>query len=235
MYEFTSRIRFSEVDQNQKLTLLSVLNYFQDCCTFQSEELGVGISYMEERKQMWVLRSWEIGIHRYPVLGETVHIGTIPYDFQKMTGSRCFVMKDEQGQALAWADSEWVLMDTVRMRPALIDDTLKATYPVEESCIHLPVKGKIALPEKMEEKDAFPIHSWHLDVNHHVNNGQYVQMAGLYLPEGTQVLRMRAEYKKSALLGDMIYPRVGGENGCYTVSLGDEKGKPYAVVEFEEI
>ena len=35
----------------------------------------------------------------------------------------------------------------------------------------------------MESRDAFEVHEYHLDVNRHVNNGQYVQMAAEYLPE----------------------------------------------------
>jgi hypothetical protein len=44
---------------------------------------------------------------------------------------------------------------------------------------------------------------------------------------------MRAEYKKSAVWNNIIYPKVGiGEDRC-TVLLGDEAGKPYAVIEFK--
>ena len=31
----------------------------------------------------------------------------------------------------------------------------------------------MGIPEELEKKESFPIHSYHLDVNHHVNNGQY--------------------------------------------------------------
>lgn len=233
MYEFNSRVRFSEVDQEQKLTLISILNYFQDCCTFQSEELGIGIEQMKERRQMWVLRSWEIVVHRYPRLGERIRIGTIPYEFGKMTGKRSFVMLDEQEETVAWADSEWVLMDTVRMRPAFIDEELQAFYELGERYGEEETKQKLALPTQRSAQEPFPIHTWQLDINHHVNNGQYVQMAAAYLPDDITVKKMRAEYKKSAVLGDVIYPETGCCDGCYVISLGDEKGKPYAVVEFE--
>ena len=31
IYQFDSRVRYSEVDENRRITLLSILNYFQDC------------------------------------------------------------------------------------------------------------------------------------------------------------------------------------------------------------
>ena len=63
---------------------------------------------------------------------------------------------------------------------------------------------KIALPEEMEKKEYFLIVKHHIDTNHHVNNGQYVQMAMELLPDDFRISQMRAEYKKAALLGDMV-------------------------------
>lgn len=43
---------------------------------------------------------------------------------------------------------------------------------------------------------------------------------------------MRVEYKKSAVYGDMIYPRIAAEDDRTVVELCDENAKPYAVIEF---
>ena len=233
MYQYVNRIRFSEVDQNRKITLNAILNYFQDCVTFQSEDLDVGMSRLEPMDRMWVLSSWEIEVYRYPAFGERITVETWPYDFGKMTGQRNFRMRGEDGSVAACADSLWVYMDTKRMRPARLDSLLLQTYRTEPG-LDMGHGGKIALPADMEEKDPFPIHEYHLDVNHHVNNGQYVRLAGDYLPEGFAICRMRAEYKRSAVLGDVIYPRIGKTEDGYVVLLGDEKGTPYAAVEFRQ-
>ena len=45
MYTFESRIRYSETDSEGKLTMASLINYFQDCSTFQSEDHGLGLDY----------------------------------------------------------------------------------------------------------------------------------------------------------------------------------------------
>ena len=41
MYTFESRVRFSEADHTELLTLPGLVNYFQDCSTFQSEDIGI--------------------------------------------------------------------------------------------------------------------------------------------------------------------------------------------------
>ena len=62
MYSFESRIRYSETGSDGKLTILSLMDYFQDCSTLQSEDLGVGLSYLLERNMVWVVSSWQIAI-----------------------------------------------------------------------------------------------------------------------------------------------------------------------------
>ena len=47
------------------------------------------------------------------------------------------------------------------------------------------------------------------------------------------VCGLRAEYRKSAMLGDMLYPVVTMEGKEITVTLADEKGAPYAVICFQ--
>lgn len=233
MYEYDSRVRLSEVDQSRKMTLNAVLNHFQDCSTFQSEDLGVGVAFLEARKRMWVLSSWKIQIYRCPELAERIRVGTWPYEFGKVTGRRNFQLLDGQGKVAARADSLWVFMDTERMRPARLDVDVSSAYTLETELDLGGESEHILLPEQMEDQESFSVHAFHLDVNHHVNNGQYVQMAGEYLPEGFAIHQMRAEYKKSAVLNDVICPRVGKCEDGYTVALGNEAGKLYAVIEFK--
>lgn len=233
MYEYDSRVRLTEADENQRMSLHAVLNAFQDCSTFHSEDLGVGVRFLEAHKRMWVLSSWKIVVYRYPELAEHIRVGTWPYDFGKVTGQRNFRLLDKEGKLAACADTLWVYMDTERMRPARIEEEVRSAYTLEPR-LDMEYDGdKIRIPESLSTEEPFQIHSWHLDVNHHVNNGQYVLLAGAYLPKGFSIHQMRAEYKKSAVLGDMIYPKIGKDGERYTVVLGNGEGKPYAVIEFQ--
>ncbi len=93
---------------------------------------------------------------------------------------------------------------------------------------------KIRMPEETEERESFQVAKHHLDINHHVNNAQYIKMAEEYLPEGFALKEMQTEYKKAAMLHDVIVPRVAREDGRLTVALTDAGGRPYAVVVFQE-
>ena len=69
-YSFESRVRYSEVGENGLLTLPGILNYFQDCSTFHSESVGLGINVLKGRKRLWVLSAWQVLVNRYPHLGK---------------------------------------------------------------------------------------------------------------------------------------------------------------------
>lgn len=239
MYQFSSRIRYSEVDSRGKLSLESLLDYFQDCSTFHSEDAGVGLDYLAERHLAWVLSAWQIVADRYPRLCEEVRIGTAPYGFKGFFGYRNFLMETEDGEKLAYANTLWTLMDMEKMCPARLTKEMTEAYGIEDRLPMDYAPRKIALPaEGGAGKQPLEVGRRHLDTNNHVNNGQYIRMAKEYLSEAYMqenlfLRQMRAEYKRQAHLGDKIYPVVYERGEMTAVSLNDEEGWPYCIAEFE--
>ena len=238
MYEFSSKIRYSETDSKGQLSLDSLLNYFQDASTFHSETLGVGLDYMNELKLAWVLTSWQIVVERYPKLCEDVIIGTFPYDFKGCMGGRNFYMKDAKGEYVAYANSLWSLVDVENGKLVFPTERMLESYELSPKLEMEYAPRKIRVAEEGDEgvcgewKEEIIVKQHHLDTNHHVNNVQYIRMALNILPEDVEVLQMRAEYKKQAFLNDSLRPWVVRNGEIYTVSLRDEEGKPYVNVEF---
>ena len=233
MYSFDGRIRYSEVDSEGKLTFLSLLNYFQDCSTFQSEDLGLGFRYMEQRKKLWVLSSWQIVVEDYPDLGDWVKVNTHPYAFRSFLGYRNFSLTDREGNFLAKGNSLWSLISAETFKPVSPEPEMLEKYVVEEKLPMDYANRKIVLQGDGQQLAPIEVKPHHLDTNHHVNNGQYVAIAMDFLPEHTFIRQMRAEYKKQALLGDVFYPYVEVHDGTYGISLNDSSGSAYAVIEFQ--
>ncbi len=233
MYTFESRIRFSETDSEGKLTLLGLLNYFQDCSTFHSEDVGLGLGYMRERKLAWVLSSWQIVAERYPELGEHVTIGTIPYRFRSFMGYRNFFMQDQAGNYLAKANSLWALIDLESGRPVAASQEMQEGYRPEEPLEMEYADRRIAVPQGGRSLNPITVGLHLLDTNHHVNNGQYVAIAEDFLEQGRRIRQLRVEYKKQAFLGDVFYPYLVDTGNLTLVSLQDEEGRAYATVEFD--
>ncbi len=232
MFCYESKIRYSECDASRKLSPEALLNYFQDCSTFQSEQLGVGFDYLLPRNLAWVLASWQIVVHRYPNLGEEVVVGTLPYDFRGFLGSRNYLMKTKDGEILATANTLWTLLDFATMKPSIPTPEHLNKYPVEEKLDMEYAGRKIMVGDGGKQMEPVIVRKQHLDSNNHVNNGQYISIAGDYLPEGFDIYQIRAEYKKQAHLGDVFLPYVVADSEKVVVSLRDKNGAVYMNAEF---
>ena len=224
-YTFKSRVRFSEVDHTKRITLPGIVNYFQDCSNFQSEELGLGVDHFAKYKRAWILSAWQVVIDRYPSLGEEISVSTWATEFNGLYGLRNFCMEDEGRQMTAYANSVWVYMDIEKGRPAKPGEDETKAYGEGEPLKMEYAPRKIALAKDAEPMDAFPVRKYHIDTN--------VQMALEVLKERMEVRQLRVEYKRSAVYGDVIYPRTAYEKDRTVVELCDEAGKPYAVVELK--
>lgn len=235
MYTYQTRIRYSELDETGHLKIEALLDHFQDCSTFHSEDLGLGVNYLKEQHMVWVMSSWQIVVERYPELGETVTLGTAPYDFKGFIGYRNFLMKDGEGNGIACANSIWSLIDTESGRPVKPNAEMLEKYVLETKLPMEYAPRKITLPENMQPGEAVVIRPHHLDTNHHVNNGQYVKIAMDSLEKECHVRQLRAEYKKQVYLNDTLLPYYGKtETGAYVVALKDQEDAICCIVELQE-
>lgn len=232
MYSFESRVRYSEVDVNQELTMTGIINYLQDCSTFQSEDLKLGIGYLQEHHRAWWLSSWQIVIERYPRLGEEIVISTWPYAFKGIYGYRNFTIQDSQGNYLVKANSVWFFFDTEAGRPVRVGpEDIRGYGTGDEEKLDMEYAGrKIVPPAVYQTMEKIHVMPHHIDTNHHVNNAQYVEMAREALPENIRIQELRVEYKNAAVLGDVLTPRVSREKNSWTVALVGEDGQTCAVV-----
>lgn len=230
-YTFDARIRFSEVDHSRRLTLPGIINYFQDCTTFHSESIGFGIEALSEKNRAWILLSWQIVIERYPQFNEKVDVSTWATEFKRMLGYRNFCIDDENGNHIVCANSVWMYMDMEKGRPVKPDVREVEAYGTGQALEMNYDSRKIEVPDRMKEFPPVPVKKYQIDTNEHVNNCQYVQMALELFNKERAVRQLRVEYRKAAVYGDIIVPKVSEEEEKAVAELCDTEGKPYAVVE----
>lgn len=204
-FEFTSRVRYSETDPEEKLTLVSLVDYFQDASTFQSEDCGVGTRFLKKQDLAWMILSWQIEILRRPYLAEPITAQTCRMVLRHFTATgimRWWMRKNY----LAKANSVWALIDLQTGKPVRVAEEHVARYKMEEKLDMEYGPRKLKLPQDCVKREPFTVCRYHLDTNNHVNNGQYIRMAEEYLPEGFETGYLQVEYKKQAHLHDVIYP-----------------------------
>ena len=116
------------------------------------------------------------------------------------------------------------------MRPT---QRMLESYPCEPQLDMEYLGRKLPVLPKGEQKPPIRVPHYFIDTNHHMNNAKYILIGEEFLPEGFAVHRIRAEYKKAAVLGDVICPEVTEEPERIGVKLCDEDGEVYANVIFE--
>ena len=232
MYSFNSRVRYSEINREGLLDIPSVLNYFQDCSTFQSEYLGVGVEYLKNEKRAWVLSSWQIDLLQDVKMLEDIEIGTWSYGARGVYGYRNFVLNKADGSRAVNANTIWVFTDISTGMPVKVREKDIEVYGREPKIEMTDYGRKIITEGTGEAEPEFSVRKYHIDTNGHVNNVKYVQFAMEYLEENAKVSVLRAEYKRSARYGDVICPVIYKEENTLTVSLNDISGDVYAKVQF---
>ena len=247
VYTFDSRVRFSEVGVDGSLSIPGLINYLQDCSTFQSEDVGAGVELLHRENRVWMTASWQIQAERLPHLGERIVIGTKAVGFDPVLARRNFFILDEEGEMIVRANSYWTMVNTESGRAMRITEEMVDMYGLEEPLPMENAPRRIRIPgEGGESQAAIPVTEDLLDVNHHVNNGKYIQLAariaeeylrrekGDEAAENYRPYQIRAEYKKAAVLGDVMEPTLYVSPDTLLVTLKSPEGEMNAIVELTE-
>lgn len=215
MYEMKIRVRYSETDRNGEVRPHQILEYFQDCGTFQSEALDMGVDADKRYARAWYVLAWDVKITRAPHRSEYITVTTQAYKMRGFYGYRRYAILDEAGEEIVTAESLWILMDIAKQLPMKVTREIAEAYVDEDADPTVRIKRKIALPEEEQEWEfceTIPITKMYLDSNNHVNNTIYAMWAEDVLPEGIKAREIRVDYRKAAVYKDTIKVFMREEN-----------------------
>jgi len=247
MYSFSSRVRYSECDEHAKLSLLGLVDYFQDCSGFHTESTSRTMAALAEDGLAWMVAATQLQIHELPSYGDEICVRTWNYARRGIMADRCYELVGPDGQLYAQGDTKWFLFSFTEGRPIRISDEEIREYLTDEPRTDMPpTKRKVSFGGEGKAAAGVSVVSQMLDTNHHVNNAQYIEFAreavegvlaeaGLS-PDVVRTDRIDVQYKKMAYLGDTVYPFLqpvkadDGSNAGFTVDLRDAAGESYAVV-----
>lgn len=256
MFEMKRTVTYSQVGGNITMDMAGIVHYLQDCALAHSESIGRGVEYVDREKRAWFLSGWQIEVDRFPKYQENVTVRTWPHEFKSMYGYRNFDILDSDGTVIVRANSIWIFMDLNKMCPTKPTDEDVKGYDVEPAIDmeYAPRKIKqlaeeyridesILMSRSSENMDddknltadnnsryGIAVKRSFLDSNHHVNNGRYVSEA-LDLIDIDGYKRMRVDYRKAAVRGDVMYPVIYENDEVVQVVLNDSEENPYVLVE----
>lgn len=231
MYSFRTRVRYSEITEDRKCSMVAIVNYLQDCVTFESEDGGVGLDWRAATHTAWLLADWQIHVNQRPFFGENIEVSTWATEFRSFLGKRAFTIRDtDTGELLVYAVSDWAYMHMDTGMPEReVPRKELAVFGTGEPLQEPLIRGRLRVPRDMTVADPLTVTELNLDTNHHLNNAQYLVLAVSVLPAEAFVKSdfrlIRADYKRQSMLGDVLYPSYKEQDGGWCVVLRDKEGK----------
>ena len=181
-YEKTFRILSSDTDTFRRLRLSSLFTMLQEAAIAHTTSLGMGREKTLDKGLLWIITHQALEISRLPVYDETVTLVSWPGKTMHLFFPRFFRMTDVSGETLLTASMLWGLMDR-EARHIVSPEEYGVVINEDRQMPALPFPKAPAVREA-EESDPFNVPYSYLDLNGHMNNTRYYDLAEDRMPSG---------------------------------------------------
>ena len=233
---FTTRVAYPDVDQHFHLSISGAIRMMQEAAAIHSDSLGYSFRTVHLTRVHWLIVGWRVRMIRKVRWNETLHVHTWPRTMSRVTSERDFEIKNEAGETVCAATSNWILVSSDTGRATRVTPQIAAAYPLtpepafqDELQIPDMEEGQLTYVGKVLRRD--------LDTNNHVNNLIYRDYAKQALPEeiyNHPFRELSVKYSRQLLLGDTFHCIYSHADNFHTVRLQSENGTLHASVTFLE-
>jgi len=173
-FSYIFKIAPSNVDFQGKLTLASLIEFLMEAAGRHADGNGFGIRQLNEFNASWVVLQLGMEINYYPAQYDEIKISTWIEKIQPIKTIRNFCIENTQGELIASATSEWIMMDLTQRKPK---DLLSLEGFQKFATGKDSPAGKLEkLPlVKGELVDKITVKYGDIDLNGHVNSIRYIQ------------------------------------------------------------
>ena len=224
VFSTTLRLRNKDVELHRRLRTSTLFEILQEASIRHTEELGMGREMTLDRGLLWMVTLQRAEFVRMPEYDELVTFESWPGDTMHLLFPRYYRVLDEKGETLASASALWALVD---------QQTRRMVFPDRYGIVIEGEKtgNEIALPSpppraKEGLVSSFTVPYSYVDLNGHMNNTRYFDLAEDRIPaaaEGRSLRSISVEYANEAKLGDELCVSVEQAGEVYRVSGDTEK------------
>lgn len=227
-----------DFDKNQKLTLASILKYFENAGSRHSDAAGdSAIEVSETQGVAWVLTDWKACVKEFPKYGQKIKVETWSEGLISAFGtSRNYYLYADEKLCVE-GTSKWIRLDINKGRPVKVDDDLINRYGPEpgKTVFNGERLSKISLPENFSSETKIDLRRSDFDFNKHVHNLNYFDFALEALPEedckNESFSNLRVSYKTALKEGDKAVAKYALADSKRLVGIYSESGVLAAAVE----
>lgn len=233
METFKVKISNSHVNKNLEIKADRIIDLLQDVEGLHINSLTKFTNYLNENNLGVFLLYRQVDIIERAKFNEEVTLKTYPYNTTKASGYRHIYMFDEKGNPLVKTNSFGAFVDLDTLRPVRLPEEIVKS--IDDKTQDPTIEN---LPRRIKYNDTnlklietIPVKRSLIDRYNHLNNAHYVSFA-LNNMEYNSFTRIRAEYKKSFQLNDLIYVYEALDSEHKTFVYKNKDGEIYTVIEF---
>ena len=219
IYTRSFRVLSGDVDPSLTLKVSTLFTWFQEAAMTHTIEMGITRQRTLDLGILWVVVQYRIRITRLPSYDEAVTLSSWPGRDMHLFFTRYFSLTGPDGEPFADASSFWAMMSK---------ETRELVYPASHG-ITIPgtVTGKeIPLPSRIrgrepEKTAVFTVPYSYLDLNGHMNNARYFDLASDQMDEETRSLpitELSADFIGEARYGDELTLGIYREKDRFQIS-----------------
>ncbi len=233
------KITLSMLGKNIFISNKGFLSILQDAAEMHSASIGYGVTDIDKTNYSWALLNWKVRILSRPKYGDTITVKTWSRYSTKLYSYRDFEILNSNGDTVAIATSKWVLIDASKGRIAKLDPELIKKYnPEEKSVFGITELDKLEEPQNFSNVVNYIIRKSDIDVNNHVNNLCYLDIALEAFPEDANEFNSCTEleilYKHQIKLDDSVTANYSLENQeNYVVIKSDNGNMLHSIIKFK--
>lgn len=231
IFESNYIIGIRDVTIDNKATNKAILEYMEDTACRHSDEVGYGFLGIPNTQKVWLLLDWRLKVIERPTYGEEINIKTWSKGMEKCYAYRDFEVYNKQGKLIAIASSKWVLMDAQNLKIIKADDTIREAYKeeLEKNAFDKDELNKIKEPAEYDKEIKYKTRKTDIDVNGHVHNLNYLDIAYEIVPEDIQKCQqyenVRITYKKEIKPNSKVKIKHMKEENKEIITIKDEENK----------
>ncbi len=223
------RITLSLLGQNSYVSNKGFLSLLEDIAEMHSASIGYGVTDISKTNFSWAILNWKVKFFSRPKYGDIVTIKTWARHNTKLYCYRDFEVLNSEGKTIAIITSKWVLIDVTKRRISKIEEDFVNKYnPEYKSVFNIIELDKLQEPKNYSKMIDYKIRKSDIDVNNHVNNLCYVDIALEVFPGDINDFNTCNDfeilYKHQIRLGDKISVCYSSENSENYVAIKSNDG-----------
>lgn len=239
IYTEKFKIPLKDIGKDNKIKNRAVLEILENVACYYSDLVGYGVNNIKETKVTWILLDWKLKVINRPTYGQVLTVNTWGKGMNKFFTYRDYEIYDSNNNLCAIATSKWVLIDTERGKMSrLTENIIKAYNPEEKNVFKEENLEKVKIPEKFTHKIKYKVIRKDIDINNHMHNLYYLDLAYEALPDEIYNKRpfdyVRITYKKEIKLGEKVNCKYVEQDGKYIIAIkSEDETVIHAIVELQ--